>query len=498
MKRVIQYILILFLSSCNDFFHEQELTNAKITSTAELEQAVNGVYAQFTSLFTNASGTGVIFFVSNVKADDLASTLYPRYEYYYDYNCDEVNDDDESIVGPWNKIYEIIASTNNIIKQFDLTNTRDKTERQLLGEAYFFRAYFYFWLTRTYGRIPLVKDIDINYNTTLADYEEIYEFIEADLKIALYILPLNNSEARIPFVTIHRGTAKAILAEVYLSWAGYPLKDDSKYAQAAKTAGEVIDSADYFGYNLEDDFARVWEEDNRYNLETILALYFSTPESTTLDNWYFNASPEINMCYTGFNAFFPQLFDIEADTSCIYLRYFPSEINFYNMYPKNYRRDITFFTTVYVPGYNVRDNPELDSMYVEVVANACARPAYRKFYYTSSVNILSYEWCMNTSMEKRFHGNTKVYLYRYAQTLLTYAEAMARSGQLTSKAYEAVNQIRRRAYQLKLLPIQLYKKVLGNWPVSPKVGGSTWSGWKELKNWNIFVIRMREDFPKLR
>jgi starch-binding outer membrane protein, SusD/RagB family len=43
-----------------------------------------------------------------------------------------------------------------------------------------------------------------------------------------------------------------------------------------------------------------------------------------------------------------------------------------------------------------------------------------------------------------------VYLLRYAQTLLTYAEAKARSGQLDDSAYEAVNIIRRRANKLDI------------------------------------------------
>ncbi len=442
---------MLALLSCNELFHEEELSIGEITSVAELEQAVNGVYAKITSLFTRESSTGVVFFAANTKADDLASTLNPNYSYYYDItsNC-EIETDDKNIRGPWSKIFAIIVSANNIIKQFDPANIREKTERQLLGELYFFRAYFYFWLTRTYGKIPLVKDIDIDYSTPLAGFEEIYEFIEADIKTAMNLLPRNNYEARIPFVTVHRGTAKAVLAEVYLSWAGYPLKDDTKYALAAQVAGEVIDSVDFFGFALEEDFARVWEEENRYNPETILTLYFSTPDSTTITNLVFNVSPEVNTCYAGFNSNRMGRFYIEADSSEIFLRYFPAEINFYNTYPKNYRRDITFFTTVYVPGYYVRDNPELDSGYVEVTAKPCARPAYRKFYYTSSVNILSYEWCMNTPMEKRFHGNTKVYLYRYTNLLLTYAEAMARSGQLTGEAYEAVNQIRRRAYHVDI------------------------------------------------
>ncbi len=454
MKKILPYLLCFSLLSCDKLFHEEELSVAEITSVEELESAINGAYAQFSRLFTSTD-VDYIFFNVNAKGDDLSSNPFPNYYYYYNYDVDcEYFTDDRLIQGPWKELYTIIASVNNIIEQFYPPEEQGQQEKQLLGEVYFLRAYCYFRLTRTFGKITLIKDIDIDYSTPLAGYGEVYTFIENDLKTAIQLLPRNNNEARIPYYTVHRGTARAFLAEVYLSWGGYPVKDNSKYALAAQTAGEVIDSAVYFGFGLEQDFARVWEEDNRYNPETILALYFLTPDSTS--SFPLSISPGVNILYLGDNVIPFKTFQIEADSSWIGIRFFSTEINFYNNYPNNYRKEITFFTKVYVPGYRVRDNPELDSMYVEVAAGPCARPAYRKFFYTSSVNILSYEWCMNTPQKERFHGNPKIYLYRYAQLLLTYAEAMARSGQLNNDAYEAVNQIRRRAYHTDIHTASLY------------------------------------------
>ncbi len=445
MKKILPYLLCLLVLSCDTIFHEEELSIAEITSIDELESAVNGLYAQFYNLFASINGISFVFFDIYKKGDDLASDPSPNYWYYYDYDQDcELNVNDEKYIkGAWNELYEIIITSNNIITQFYPPEEQGQQEKQLLGEAYFLRAYCYFRLARTFGKIPLVKDINIDFTTPLASYGEVYEFIESNLKTAMQLLPRTNNEARNPYYTVHRGIAKTFLAELYLNWAGYPVKDDSKYALAALTAAEIIDSAEYFGYGLEEDFAQAWEEDNRYNPEAIYVLYFSMPDS--LSSFPLNIRPDVNGLYWGDN-YSSSTFQIEADSSWIHIRFLPTEINFYNTYPNNYRKQITFFTTIYVPGYWVREIPELDSMYVEVEANPCARPAYRKFYYTSSVNILSYEWCLNTPRKDRFHGNTKIYLYRYAQLLLTYAEAMARSGQLNSEAYEAVNQIRRRAY----------------------------------------------------
>jgi hypothetical protein len=47
-----------------------------------------------------------------------------------------------------------------------------------------------------------------------------------------------------------------------------------------------------------------------------------------------------------------------------------------------------------------------------------------------------------------YASEATLYLFRYAQTLLTFSEARARSGILDDSTYEAVNMIRRRANHL--------------------------------------------------
>jgi hypothetical protein len=75
--------------------------------------------------------------------------------------------------------------------------------------------------------------------------------------------------------------------------------------------------------------------------------------------------------------------------------------------------------------------------------DACTKMCFRKFWVQFDVpdSILASE---------NFYELTNVklkviYLLRYSHTLLTYAEAKARSGSLDPLAYDAVNQIRRRA-----------------------------------------------------
>jgi hypothetical protein len=248
----------------------------------------------------------------------------------------------------------------------------------------------------------------------------------------MYLLPDNNASARIPYVTPCRGTAKAFLAELYLNWAGYPIKDTRKYYDAAIQARDLIDSASYFGYELLPDFADLWKKDHLYNNENIFSFYcnnYLIKNYNTSDLSKFYGEHMINLS---------------------------AEVNFYNNYPAGYRKEITFKTsyTFYEENWDpiLRKTVITDSTVVKIdKVDPCDRIEYRKFYYDTTV-VHNYRYVSQyfVSDNPEVFGINRNYILRFAQTVLTYAEAMARSGQLNDKAYEAVNMIRRRARHLPL------------------------------------------------
>ena len=75
-------------------------------------------------------------------------------------------------------------------------------------------------------------------------------------------MPKSPTDARIYKISPHEGTAKAMLAEVYLAMAGYPVNEFSKYELAAQKAEEVIENANFYGYALLDDLESLWKENN--------------------------------------------------------------------------------------------------------------------------------------------------------------------------------------------------------------------------------------------
>jgi hypothetical protein len=467
--------------------HSEETSIGVIKNYSQLVTATNGLYGSLANMLLDYQE----FYIPNFNGDDL-NTGTPNYNIYYA-GGSQGNFCYQAGLGllfssNWQLLYSTIASTNNLLKQYNLALIKDIPTKEVLGEIFLIRAYCYFRLTRTYGQIPIIKDVDISYTVSKNSFTDIYGFIENDLRKAMELLPKNNNFARIPFITTNRGSAKAILAELYLNWGGYPIKDISKYGLAAKEAGETIDSASYFGFALLNDFANVWDTTHIMNSESVFSLYF--PNVTNLSQAILNNA---EFPYQGYSGMYPQFTD---STSGIFILFFPTEVNFFNNYPAGYRKEVTFFKTIYVPNY-LGTPPNVGYISINKVTT-CSRIAFRKFYYQCKDDKNT------TSLFRTVYGIPRVYIFRFAQTLLTYAEAMSRSGQQpNAKAYECINQIRRRAHQLNLNTSSVFDLPAGL-PASSfadsVVQERAWElcGEPEGRWFDLLRLEMVEDLPKLR
>jgi hypothetical protein len=373
---------------------EDPVNKLTLQSPEDIEFALAGLYHQFAELNNNDLCMTLL-----INRDDFAWIN----SHFYGEDCTRgggsESPDENMLLSAYAPLYKSIACANDIFKKTKNFNHQDTKIQNLLGEVYFMRAYCYFWLVRLYGQIPIIDNVDVNYSVPKSTYTEIYIFIESDLQRAISLLPNSNYTARKKYVTPHRGSAKALLAEVYLNWAGYPVKDVSMYAKSASIAKEVIDSADYFGLGLVTDLADLWNGQHDLNQESVFSIYAS----------YANL----------FGITEDELFvgnDFDPTDIYFWLGWYGAPevgIKFYNAFPNNYRKKITFME-------GNKDINRISSI------DACSEMHFRKY------------WLQYPRIKV-------IYLLRYSHTLLTYAEAKARSGYIDHLAYEAVNQIRRRA-----------------------------------------------------
>ena len=128
--------------------------------------------------------------------------------------------------------YRAIAAINSFLANVDKVLTGDKLTAYK-GEAYFLRAFNYFWLAQLYGNVPIVKDdpFSIDYKTGMAksSREEVLAFVEQDLDAAIAALPDDGYSSGHAV----KGTAQGYKVRALLF--------QKKYAEAAAVAKTIID-----------------------------------------------------------------------------------------------------------------------------------------------------------------------------------------------------------------------------------------------------------------
>ena len=145
----------------------------------------------------------------------------------------------------WFYPYLVIREANLAID--GITNSAtltDSVKRQLIGEAKFFRAYYFYFLVNYFGDVPLTTNtLELaNANLARSSTDQVWAQIISDLKDAETKLPSAYvSSSTYPRTRVNKYAAAALLARAYLY-----TKD---YADAETEATKVIGATD-ISYSL--------------------------------------------------------------------------------------------------------------------------------------------------------------------------------------------------------------------------------------------------------
>lgn len=293
-------------------------------------------------------------------------------------------------------LYRAIMRCNTPLSR--LPEASDMTKEEIaayMGELYFLRAFCYWNLVRTFGSIPLRTEENMyTWDLPKSSVSDVYNLIVSDLKKAMADCP---DKARY-YGTPCKNSAKALYA-----WVCLDLKE---YAEAKKYAGDVISSGMYSLVQVTsgDDFAtKVFGEGLPTTSEEVFYLKTSMTDSKTWDYLSYTAHPQYK--YDGVN---------------------------------------TVCKTGYYTHYTDLNNPVIKNWDEKDLRRSLniAHYAFSASTYGENTCLLLKYRAPNASGSK---AQIDIPLLRYTDVLLTYAEACARTGEM-SNAVNALNQIKRRAY----------------------------------------------------
>ena len=209
----------------------------------------------------------------------------------------------------WYFYYTGIKNTNQFLERInDVSVTSEEEESQkeeMIGQAYFLRAFYYHQLYSLYGRIPLVYqtfDMDSEWTQTRAEMDEVADSIVADCDRAAAILPVSYTGE--DFGRATRGAALAVKARTLLYKASplFGTPSTEKWQEAADAQKAIIDLANEGVYSLPqvsnyEEYAELFC--NPQNPEIIFEKMYSTVSGGAYSQSYPMSSPP--GAYNGYN-----------------------------------------------------------------------------------------------------------------------------------------------------------------------------------------------------
>ncbi|MCF0039209.1 RagB/SusD family nutrient uptake outer membrane protein [Dyadobacter fanqingshengii] len=396
---------VFWATGCSDFLDESDPSNFTVenyfTQPAHGRSSVSAIYAPMRDPLGSGFGGGpwmMTEFATGLAGTDLGQAVNS-------YFVKDLRNTSDNGYGQtyWGSYYRGIANANLSIAKVPTIPAMDAAEvKKLLGEAYFLRAFYYFNLVRLFGNIPLVTE-PVNLDSeqlkpSASSPEDVYNLIVADLKLAEESgLPWTDATGKVSL-----GAVKSLLSQVYLTMAGYPLqKGATHYALAAAKAAEVIDSKQF---KLFTTYADLHNPAKKNVEENIFMIQFRT--QLLPSNWQVSIIP--------YNKNISQYSD---ETGGIYS------------------------TGDFVKSYDAAD----------------LRIQEKQFFYTKFTNetdrnkevdlggYFIYKHFDNVAQTSTANSDLNWPVIRYADVLLTYAEAANEATGPSAKVLESVNAIRTRA-----------------------------------------------------
>ncbi len=409
---LVLIVMALGYMSCEQFDLDEDpglsqLAVLPYETEAELDLAVTGMYNRMWAALRMTTA-----FVSGWGGDDLTTHRASNKADFREYDQRAVSNGNARTRNTWRGVYQAIRAANTVIINAAESDLPDRVAQdRLVGEAHFIRGMLFHHMARIHGRIALPLDIVPDLEIQLATQVEVYSQIESDYQKAESMLP---AQSNLGATRPNSGTARAFLARLYMDWAGYPLKDNGKYAQAASSAKQVIDNASNHGFALVPDMNTLYTLAGSANSEGVFTIAHCQP--CGLGN---RKTGKLGLPgdFGGWQESF-------------------AEIRFFEDMPEGHRKDATYHREIPLDA-NGRVTPD--------VANAASFVPWTEFKDQQNPVFKKITGPFEDNIVNGFQNSRSDYYMRYAEVLLTYAEAAGRSGSASADAWEALNQVRRRA-----------------------------------------------------
>lgn len=464
MKKYI-YILLL-LASCDFLEVEPEglpVEDEFYTNINELQLGLNAVY----DVLANGDFQVSYAIIGEGASDNVTAVDLQRESLNARFIRLEVDPETDIIEDFWEQNYLGIYRANWVIEKSKRVRDFDDREgggssrvmRQVIGQAKFLRAFFYFNLVRTYGDVPIKSTVlslngsDDNFTSPRSPKSEVYQLIEKDLREASIALlastAVSEALSGIQPTELGKVSARAALSMlmkvlVYQAEPGLP---SQKWNQALEMGEYLVDENGGFSYLDLLNFDGLYEGDLD-ELERIKNdMLFSNMDGDTFLQHVvkFTDHNDLSMGYTSINSveseFHPGSYIFEVAHTNLAGSAVNVESKLYNgsrrFEAQNLFQPISEFYEAFNTHLRLRYSVVSSGESVKD-GNTFGNPPFPE-------KTAAYKWYTLNNEDSR---NRNFRIMRFAEVVLFYAEVLNETGNQLGAA-EQINKLRARDRNIK-------------------------------------------------
>lgn len=274
MKNISLFLLISFLflfSSCvDDFIESREIDYVETTDNyfkdeGEFYQGLVAAYDMLQATYINVLMGEIAS--DNTLCGGESATDVPGFQQVDDMTHTEVNAQLQDL---WNWMFAGVYRCSYLL-EFENNEVEFDSKAQMIAEARFLRAYYYFELVKWFGDLPLKEtrfELGEEKSIPRSPVSEVYSFIENDLNLA--ISDLSETAPQIGRVT--KGAAQALLGKVYLY--------QEKFSESATVLEQLINTGNY---HLVENYEDIFEHSGENGPGSVFEVQYTDAEGASFD-----------------------------------------------------------------------------------------------------------------------------------------------------------------------------------------------------------------------
>jgi hypothetical protein len=276
-------LLSLLSFSCEKFLtidpQGQLASSDYMNSENQAEMAVTSLYNMLH--ITSGNGPDNIymdhhfeFFFGGVASDDAekgsTTSDLPNLTFIGNYTMNPTN---TLVRGFYTHGWWAISRANYVLDHIENAPLPENLKNRMKGEAHFFKAYYYFYLLRHFGGMPILeKSIAVSDFGKIprASFTETVDFIIHEFQAAIDLLPERSEYSSSDLGRATKGAARAYLARVMTYRIGIdPGIHTTTWKDVADQTQAIIDSREY---SLHPNYAELFEETISFTSESIFEI----------------------------------------------------------------------------------------------------------------------------------------------------------------------------------------------------------------------------------